>query len=111
MDSKDRHKLLLTMLDAVYVVTREISSMLAIRPNAPFRVVPQGVFKMDPPFTLQVATISTKMAKQGTSLYVTVIVSRMASGGIPRSPSSLRSSRMSAIASARFSRASSFVVP
>ena len=38
-DLTERHKLLLTMLDGVYVDTRELRSIVMIRPKAPFRAV------------------------------------------------------------------------
>ena len=38
-DLTERHRLLLTMLDAVYVDARESHSIVMIRPKAPFRAV------------------------------------------------------------------------
>jgi hypothetical protein len=62
-------------------------------------------------FALKVATVPPKMLEQRAPFHLTVTVSRIASGGTPRSASSRRSSRISSIASAKFSRASSLVRP
>ena len=53
----------------------------------------------------------SKMAQQDASLHATVTVSCSASAGSPRSASSRRSRRISSMALAKFSRASSFVRP
>ena len=72
------------------------------------RIHPKG---MRATLALEHASVLPQVAKQRAALHSTVTVSRSASGGRPRRPSSRRSSRISAIASAKLARASSFVRP
>ncbi len=55
--------------------------------------------------------MSAEVLQQGTSLHITTTVLHSASGGAPRSPSSRRSYKINAMASARLWRISSFVFP
>ncbi len=71
-------------------------------------IAPQG---MGTPLTLEVTPVPPQMLEQTAPLHPTMTVSRMASGGTPRKPSSRRSARISAMASTRLSRASSGVRP
>src|SRR5712691_8005530 len=71
-------------------------------------IAPQG---MGTSLTLEVTPVPPQMLEQTAPLHPTMTVSRMASGGTPRKPSSRRSARISAMASARLSRASSGVWP
>ena len=71
-------------------------------------VAPQ---RMRGALALEVAAVSPEMPQENTSLHGTTTVSRSASSGSPRNPSSRRSRRMSSIAFARLSRASRFVRP
>jgi hypothetical protein len=71
-------------------------------------VGPEGVGST---FSLEHTPVFAQVFQESAALHFTVTVSRSASGGTPRSPSSRRSSRMSAMASARLRRASSFVRP
>ena len=57
------------------------------------------------PFALEMATVDAKVSQQGAPFHRIVTVSRIASWGTPRNPSSRRSSRISAMASAKLSRA------
>ncbi len=71
-------------------------------------IEPQG---MGTSFTLEVTPLPPQMLEQTAPLHPTMTVSRMASGGTPRKPSSRRSARIRAMASTRLSRASSGVRP
>ena len=71
-------------------------------------IAPQG---MGTSLTLEVTPVPPQMLEQTAPLHTTMTVSRMASGGTPRKPSSRRSARISAMASTRLSRASSGVWP
>jgi len=71
-------------------------------------IAPQGVGTS---LTLEVTSVPPQMLEQTAPLHPTITVSQMASGGTPRKPSSRRSARISAMASARLSRASSGVWP
>jgi len=62
-------------------------------------------------FAFEKAPVFAQMTKQRLALHCTVKVSWIASGGMPRRPSSRRSSRMSRIASPRLARHSSTVRP
>ena len=61
--------------------------------------------------SLQPAAVSTQMFEKRSALHGTTRVSRWASGGTPRNASSRQSSRITAIASARFALHSSVVPP
>jgi hypothetical protein len=69
-------------------------------------IAPQG---MGTALTLEVTPVPPQMLEQTAPLHPPMTVSRIASGGTPRKPSSRRSARISAMASARLSRASSGV--
>jgi len=71
-------------------------------------MAPQG---MGTALTLEVTPVPPQMLEQTAPFPPTITVSRMASGGTPRQPSSRRSARINAMASARLSRASSGVWP
>jgi len=62
------------------------------------RVGPEGVGTS---LALQDAAVLAQVLEQGAPLHLTVTVSRSASAGTPRRPSSRRSSRISAMAPAR----------
>ena len=71
------------------------------------RVPAQG---MSTALALQLASVPAEMTKQATPLHLTTTVSRMASDGTPRRPSSRRSLRVSPMASARLCRPSSLIL-
>jgi hypothetical protein len=71
-------------------------------------VSPKGV---GPTFPLKITTMLPEMQKQRASFHDSTTVSRSASTGTPRKESSRRSSRISAIDSAKLSRASCLVRP
>src|SRR5437667_6141068 len=73
-----------------------------------FRVQPQRMFAA---FPLQVAAVFTQMPQQRVAFHWTTTVSRIASCGTPRKPSSRLSSRIRAIASDKLARHSSTVRP
>jgi hypothetical protein len=66
---------------------------------------------MRPSFSLEVGAVAAKVLQEAVSFHLTITVSYSASGGTPRKPSSRRSARISAIASARLFRVSSLVRP
>src|SRR5204862_7395783 len=72
------------------------------------RITPQFMFFT---LTLQIAAVPPQMTEEFFLLHSTTTVSRVAPAGTPRRASSRRSSRISAMASPRFARASSRVRP
>src|SRR5947207_14523910 len=72
------------------------------------RIGPKGMLTA---LALEDATELAQMSQQRRALHPTVTVDWMASAGAPRKPSSRRSSRMRAIASARLALDSSIVRP
>jgi hypothetical protein len=86
-----------------------VTGLLSINSTAPIALV--GLQFKGTSFSLQITTVPSQVLKERASLHLMVTVSRIASGGRPRRPSSRRSSRMSLMASAKLSRASSLVFP
>ncbi len=70
-----------------------------------------GPERMRPAFSLQVAAVLSQVTEQFAPFHPTTTFSRIAAAGILRRPSFRLSSRISAIASARFFSAAAFVLP
>src|SRR5438552_11719947 len=67
--------------------------------------------RMRPALSLEIAAVLAQVREEAAAFHSTTTVSLSASGGIARSPSARRSSRINAMASVRLCFASSFVRP